>query len=83
MITGAAKASTPFGPLAGRTPIHITNNGEDLAIVDFLCGGTPVSIAVAGDNLHGLIRALIAQASELHAARLAHEFDTAMAEVSA
>lgn len=77
-LSGAAKAVTPFGPLAGRTPIKVSNNGTDLAIIDFLCGDTPVSLAVSGDNFIALVRQLIEQASDLNRARLTSELEEAM-----
>lgn len=80
MISGSAKAMTPFGPLTGRTPIHVDDFGDDSAVVSFMCGNTPVEIAVAGDNFHALIRALIAQAAADTRAQLEAEFDAALEE---
>lgn len=81
MLTGFAKAMTPFGPLAGRTPIHVEDGaGEDSARISFLCGQTPVSFVVADGNFHGLIRALIAQAGANARAELEAEYDAALEE---
>lgn len=78
MITGSAKAETPFGPLTGRTPIHVDNFGIDTAFISFMCGSTPVHVAVAGPNYFGLIRALIAQAGEGTRQQLEDELDQAL-----
>lgn len=84
MISGFAKAMTPFGPLAGRTPIHIEDGaGEDSARISFLCGQTPVSFTVADSNFHGLIRALIAQAAAGTREQLEAELDAALEEGAA
>jgi hypothetical protein len=82
MITGSAKAMTPFGALTGRTPIHVEDFGTDSALISFMCGSTPVQVAVAGDNFTGLIRALIAKAAE-HRAQLEAELDAVLEEGAA
>lgn len=83
MITGMAKAMTPFGPLAGRTPIHVENFGDDSARISFMCGQTPVSFSVADGNFHDLIRALIAQAAAGTREQLEAELDAALEEGAA
>lgn len=84
MISGFAKAMTPFGPLAGRTPIHVEDGaGEDSARISFMCGQTPVSFVVADGNFQGLIRALIAQAGANTRAELEAEYDAALNEGAA
>lgn len=81
MISGFAKAVTPFGPLAGRTPIHVEDGaGEDSARISFMCGQTPVSFSVADGNFHALIRALIAQAAAGTREQLEAELDAALEE---
>lgn len=80
MITGSAKAETPFGALTGRTPIHVDNFGEDSARISFMCGPTPVSFAVADGNFHALIRALIAQAAAGTREQLEAELAAALEE---
>lgn len=80
MISGFAKALTPFGTLAGRTPIHVENFGDDSARISFMCGQTNVSFAVADANFHGLIRALIAQAGATARAELEAEYEAALEE---
>jgi len=67
--TGHAKAETPFGVMAGRTRVEVTHNGIDLAIIKFRCGETPVSLAIAGEHLDALIKALIDQQYDVAAAR--------------
>ena len=62
-LTGFAKAETPFGPLAGRTAIEITDAGNDSVTVSFRCGSTPVAFTCAGDNYEQLVRAMIEKAT--------------------
>lgn len=82
MITGSAKAVTPFGPLTGRTAIYVEDQGEDSAVISFHCGHTPVILAVAGGNYFGLIRELIAHASAGQRARLEAELEDALGQVA-
>lgn len=82
MLTGSAKAETPFGPLTGRTPIHVTDFGTDSALISFMCGPTPVQIAVADSNFHGLIRSLIALAAEDTRQQLEDELADALEQVA-
>jgi hypothetical protein len=82
MISGAAKADTPFGPLAGRTMVTVEDFGEDSARIGFMCGPTPVHLHVAGDNFVGLIRALIAQAAADTRQQLEDELDAALGQVA-
>ena len=62
-LTGFAKADTQFGPLAGRTNIEITDQGQDSVNITFRCGTTPVMLSCAGANYLNLVRALIEKAS--------------------
>lgn len=75
IITGFAKAETPFGPLAGRTTVEVNDNGENCVIVTFRCGTTPVQIALAGAHYHDFVKAIIDKASapaqEIYNERLA------------
>lgn len=64
MISGSAKATTPFGPLAGRTAIVIEDQGEDSVVISFQCGHTPVMLAVAGAHYLDFMRELIGHASQ-------------------
>ena len=80
MISGSAKASTPFGQLTGRTMVHVDDFGEDSARISFMCGQTPVELAVADANFHGLIRALIAHASPASQEVLTAELDAALGQ---
>ena len=74
-LTGFAKAETQFGPLAGRTTIEITDQGDNSVVITFRCGHTPVLLALAGQHYHDFIRAVIDKASpqmaEQHNQRLA------------
>lgn len=77
-ITGSAKAQTPFGPLAGRTIVHVDDQGVDSAVITFQCGHTPVMLAVAGENYINLIRELIAHASPALRDELGTQLDEAL-----
>lgn len=87
MVSGQAKAVTPFGPLAGRTPVTVSDFGADSAYIDFHCGSTPVSLALAGGHLVDFIDALIDKVAEHQAnrmrARLASALDDTGLEESA
>ena len=78
-ITGAAKAVTPFGPLAGRTPVTIADQGTDSVVIMFHCGSTPVSLAMADANYLAFVRECIRHASPAIRA----ELDAALAAVAA
>jgi len=65
-LTGYAKAETPFGPMAGRTNIEISDAGTDSVTVAFRCGTTPVAFTCAGANYLNLVRAMIEKASPHH-----------------
>ena len=82
MISGSARADTPFGPLAGRTMVHVSDQGDDSAVISFHCGTTPVMLAVAGDNYLSLIRELIDHASSANRDRLDAELSQALEAAS-
>lgn len=79
LITGSAKAVTPFGPLAGRTTVHVEDRGDDLAVISFMCGTTPVMLALSGDNFYGLLNELIAVAANDRQAELREQLREAIA----
>ena len=79
LITGSAKAVTPFGPLAGRTTVHVEDQGVDSAVITFMCGTTPVMLALAGDNYLNLVRELIAHAATHRQAELTDALQQAIA----
>lgn len=81
-LSGSAKAVTPFGPMAGRTPVTLADQGTDSAVIMFHCGATPVSLTVAGDNYLGLVRGLIALASPANRAELESELADVLAVAS-
>lgn len=83
MLSGSARAETPFGPLAGRTAVHVTDQGDDSAVISFNVGGTPVMLAVAGANYIRLIELLIEHASEHNRARFEAALDAALEEGAA
>ena len=68
MLNGSAKAVTPFGVLAGRTPVSIHYGGDDLAVTSFMCGPTPVELALSGEHLETYIRRLIDTLAEIRKA---------------
>jgi len=72
-VTCQAKATTPFGVLAGRSRVTVTDIGEDGAAIEFHCGPTPVMIVMAGKNLHNFIHLLAETCNELHRQRLLNE----------
>jgi hypothetical protein len=57
-ISGSAKATTPFGPLTGRTPVWVSDFGADSILIEFQCGGTPVQLALAGEHLAAFAHAV-------------------------
>jgi hypothetical protein len=63
-ISASAKAETPFGPLAGRTPVHVTDAGADSVVITFHCGPTPVTLVMAGEHYLAFVRACIAHAAD-------------------
>jgi hypothetical protein len=79
MISGSAKATTPFGPLSGRTAIVVEDQGDDSVVIGFQCGHTPVILAVAGANYYNLVRELIAHASQAQRQQLTAALDEAVA----
>jgi hypothetical protein len=83
VLSGSARADTPFGPLAGRTPVMVTDQGADSAVIQFHCGSTPVMLAVSGPNFLGLIRGLIALAADDTRAALESELEAALSVVAA
>lgn len=78
-ISGSAKAVTPFGPLAGRTPVTVEDAGADSIVVSFHCGATPVMLAVAGPNYLAFVRECIRHAAPGVRAELEAELATAVA----
>ena len=78
-ITGSAKAETPFGPMTGRTRVEIEPSGEDMVVITFHCGATPVILAMAGGNFHAFIRACIGQASEMTRRKYTKQLDEVVA----
>lgn len=79
MISGTAKAETPFGPLCGRTAVTVADQGENSVVIGFQCGHTPVVLAVAGNHYLEFVRELIAHASADQRTALAAELDRAVA----
>jgi hypothetical protein len=69
-ITAFAKASTPFGPIAGRTAITVVSGGQDLAVIEFTAGPTPVMLSIGDSNLHAFIEALAEVCNQMHAQRV-------------
>lgn len=82
MISGSAKATTPFGVISGRTPIHVRYGGDDLAVTSFQCGSTPVVFALSGDDLTAYIRVLIATLAVAKRAEFEDLLDDALCEVA-
>ena len=81
-LTGFAKADTPFGPMAGRTPIEVSDAGDDSVTVAFRCGSTPVAFTCAGDNYLDLVRAMIDKATPAHRAELNDRLDAVLKAVA-
>jgi hypothetical protein len=77
-ISGSAKAVTPFGPLAGRTPVTVTDQGTDSVVIAFHCGATPVVLALAGENYLAFVRECITKAGDMHRAALDAALDAAV-----
>jgi hypothetical protein len=72
-ITCHAKATTPFGVMAGRSRVTVTDAGQDCAVIEFHVGPTPVLLAMAESHLHAFIETLAGVCNELHRARVLAE----------
>lgn len=83
MISGFAKAVTPFGPLAGRTPVMVEDCGTDSVVITFHCGATPVSLVMADSNYLAFVRECIGHASPAIRAELEAALDALAAECAA
>lgn len=72
-VTCQARADTPFGPMAGRTRVTVTQHSIDCVAIEFHVGPTPVLLAMAESNLHNFIHVLAQACNELDRARLLGE----------
>ena len=82
-ITCQAKATTPFGVMAGRSMVTVTEGGQDCAAIEFHVGPTPVMVVMAESHLHAFIEALAGVCNELYRARVLADLPNTAAELEA
>ena len=82
-ITCHARATTPFGMMAGRSMVTVTDGGQDCAAIEFHVGPTPVMLVMAESHLHAFIEALAGVCNELYRARVLAELPTIAADLEA
>jgi uncharacterized protein (DUF3820 family) len=82
-ITCQARATTPFGVMAGRSMVTVTDGGQDCAAIEFHVGPTPVMVVMAESHLHAFIEALAGVCNELYRARVLADLPNTAAELEA